>query len=236
MKLIFYTDYKTNISKYCLLNIKYYGKHTGKLDYLIDPGVHELKKNTEYSKIDLAHEIAGRNEQISIDYPNDMNLKYSDLFIQKSIDNNIKYSKMSNYIATVQFKFKDYRDFVYRLNELSSITDLSNKILGIGNMCRIFQRNMFTTLVFNYLKLFIKKHNIKRIHFYGLAIKLIEEACYYFKDLDITVSVDSTKWTKRIHTRPPLDKSICCRKHNRDVYFVEYMKEIKRRTGIEVIY
>jgi hypothetical protein len=89
--MLFFTDFQTTESQFCLLNIKHYAKrHTKpKTTYFIDPGVYELKKAREYKHIDLLHSIARsempKNEYISIDYPCDMNLTYTDEFIQKSI-------------------------------------------------------------------------------------------------------------------------------------------------------
>ncbi|NMC60186.1 MAG: hypothetical protein GYA51_12520 [Candidatus Methanofastidiosa archaeon] len=76
----FFTDISTQISNFCLLNIKQYNnqKKYRKTLIFIDPSVYELKDSAEYSKIELLHELAsGRlleNEYISIDYPCDMNL------------------------------------------------------------------------------------------------------------------------------------------------------------------
>lgn len=246
MNLIFFTDHSTEISKYCLLNIKNYSKisYLDKKMYFIDPSVYELKNKSEYSKINELHELANSelplNQFLSIDYPCDMNLGYENEFIEKSIANNKKYAKNTQYIATIQFKFKDFKDFEYRTQELFSIlkseNTLDKKIIGIGNLCRIFHKSDFTEKTFSLLRKLAIEESIHWFHFYGLGIKLITQCCEYFKDLDITISIDSTKWTKRINKNGVLANAICCRKDTRNAYFLEYMKEIEKRTGITPIF
>lgn len=138
--ITFFTDITTNASNYCLLNIKQLKnpKLLNKKEFYIDPSVYELKNNTEYSCINLLHKIANQNQYyISIDYPCDMNIQYSELFIEKSIQNNLKYKNNSKYICTIQFKFNDFSDFLKQFNYLEENIDFSNKIIGIGNLCRI---------------------------------------------------------------------------------------------------
>ncbi len=244
MKFIFFTDYSTQISKYCLLNVKKY-KDISKLDkimYFIDPSVYELKDSNEYSNIKLLEHLSNagnlkENEFISIDYPNDMNPQYSDLFIEKTMQYNKKYADNLNYIATLQFKFKDFNDFRQRFNELSEYVDMSKKVIGIGNLCRIMSNNDFIDNVFDFLYNQIKIKQIAWIHFYGLSKRVIEVCINKFKDLNsVIISTDSTKWTRRVHKNPPLDKAICCRKENRDVYFTEYIKAIEKKTNHKILY
>ena len=87
--MMFFTNYGTKISRFCLLNIKDYHKpKTNKKIIFVDPSVYELVENEEYSRIDQLHELAAgnlqKNEYISIDYPCDMNEKYTDVFIEKT--------------------------------------------------------------------------------------------------------------------------------------------------------
>jgi hypothetical protein len=239
MEMIFYTDHSTKVSNYCLLNVKQYGKVTGKKDYMIDPSVYELKNATEYSKIELLHELAQNpkpNETISIDYPCDMNIVHSDDFIAKSKENNMRYKENPQYICTVQSYFNDYHNFRFELAWLAERIDLSKKILGVGNLCRIFTPTKVTDWILRELRDVAIERGVKRIHFYGLSMKMIESVYSWFKHEDIIISVDSTKWTRRVHTRPPLDKAICCRKETRDIYFLEYIKELKRRIPIDIKY
>lgn len=238
MRFIFFTDHSTNASNYCLLNVKKY-PHSGKKMYFIDPSVYELKNHNEYSNIEKLHNMIPNlkeNEFISIDYPCDMNLKYSDEFIQKTTDNNIKYKDNPHYICTLQYKFQDINDFYKRLYYIEENIDLSKKIVGMGNLCRIMHPNSYIKEVIDWMEFMSRCKNISWMHWYGISFKVILEVINTFKNNDITISVDSTKWTKRIHKRPPLDKAICCRKADRNVYFLEYIKEIEKRTGIKVEY
>lgn len=227
-QIIFFTDITTNCSNFCLLNIKQYSKkkHLNKFLYLIDPSVYELKNNIEYSQIDLLHSIAKENKElISIDYPCDMNLEYSDLFIEKSIQNNLKYAKNNCYIATIQFKFLDFIDFKKQFEYLEENIDFTQKIIGIGNLCRILSSNEFTDKVFKYLN--SKKYFY---HFYGLGFRLIKKYIHLFD----FCSIDSTKWTKAITNDFKLQNGVCCRKFNRNKYFLKYISELSKFA--EIIY
>lgn len=230
--MIFFTDITTDASNYCLLNIKRYNdprKHKKKV-ILVDPGVYELKKSREYSKIDELHKLVPvleANEYISIDYPCDMNPKYSKEFIEKSIDNNFKYANYNHYICTVQFKFKNYKDFCYRFDELQPLWTLRKKVVGIGNFCRIFTPTKFTDKSIDYI---IKnKEGIKKLHFYGLAIKLIEKYVPKLNYVGIKVSVDSTKWTKARSMKLKRAFGLNCMKNTRTRFFSEYMKQLNKK-------
>lgn len=210
--------------------------------FFIDPSVYELKDSNEYSNIELLKTLSNagnlkENEYISIDYPNDMNPLYSDLFIQKTMLYNRLYASNPNYIATLQFKFKDIEDFKLRFEELSQFVDMKSKIIGIGNLCRIMSNCDFIEKVFDFLYNQILEKSINWIHFYGLSKRVIEVCINKFKDIkNIVISTDSTKWTKRVHKNPPLDKSVCCRKGNRNVYFLEYIKAIEKKTNHKILY
>jgi hypothetical protein len=229
----FFTDISTNISRFCLLNIKRYNspKKLSKKIIYIDPGVYELKESAEYSKISLLHELAsGRlleNEYISIDYPSDMNEAYTETFIEKSIKNNLRYRDNPKYICTIQFKFEDIKDFVRQFEYLEEQIDFKQKIIGIGNLCRILHPNTFTDEVFEFL-LHRKKYTY---HFYGLSLKLIKKYLIHFPGC----SVDSTKWTRAVSNELKSKYGLNCKKSTRDIYFVEYMNEI-RKSGINIEY
>lgn len=201
----------------------------------IDPGVYELKESTEYSKIDLLHELASGklrdNEWVSIDYPPDMNESFSDLFIEKSIKNNIKYRDNPKYICTIQFKFQDFNDFTKQFEYLEEQIDFTKKIIGIGNLCRIMKPDLFTDKVFSYL---LNKPKYQ-YHFYGLSLSNIKTYLYYFVSRGQIVSVDSTKWTKACNSSLKRKYGLNCKKNTRDLYFLEYMNEI-RKSGINVIF
>ena len=237
--MIFFTDINTNVSNYCMLNIKRYNskkKETKKVIF-VDPSVYELKNNTEYSKIDLLHNLSAgnlkKNEYISIDYPCDMNLKNAELFINKSIANNLKYADNPKYICTLQYKFQDFKDFKFRFDELSHIFLNKNKILGLGNLCRIMYPNTYTNDIFSYILRFRKQ--IKSIHIYGLALRLIRKYIPILEGNNIKVSVDSTKWTRACTKVLKLKYGLNCKNSNRNEFFLEYMKLIKK-SGIKVKY
>lgn len=228
--LYFFTDIQTDISNYCLLNINKYSneKKNKKKVCFIDPGVYELVRSNEYSHIDILHELASgkllKNEYISIDYPCDMNLQYQDEFIEKSIKNNLKYKDNPQYICTIQFKFQDFSDFKKQFEYLEEQIDFSKKIVGIGNLCRIMKVNEFTEKVFHFL---LKKPKYQ-YHFYGLALILIKKYISSFLYREQIVSVDSTKWTRACNYTIKNKFGVNCTKKNRDLFFLEYIKELKK--------
>lgn len=245
----FFTDLSTNISNYCMCNIKHYPKLSryDKKMVFIDPSVYELKENEEYSCIEQLHSLLLKNElktneYISIDYPCDMipiienredkqYLMKCNQFIEKSIKNNLKYIENEKYICAIQCKFQDYEDFIEQFNFLYHKIDSDRKIVGLGNLGRIMNPNQYTDRVFNY----ISEYSGKWLHLYGLSLKCI---CKYLPKLTNwdNVSVDSTKWTHRVNKNGVLAKSICCRKETRDDYFLEYVRVIQERTGLKINY
>ena len=239
--LRFFTNITTNISNYCLLNIKSYKnkkKFNKKIIY-IDPSVMELRNSDEFSNINFMHQLIEKdqllkNEWISIDYPCDMNEEFTDLFIQKSMDNNFKYASNLKYICALQFKFKDFKSFVKEAEKLRMVWELPDKIIGIGNMCRLMYRSNFTDNVFKYIRNNMAGH---KIHFYGLSLRVLKSSC--FKDLlfnNFQISVDSTKWTRPVNKelKNKYKKGYCI-SSNRDEFFLEYMKNLEKN-GIWVEY
>lgn len=235
-QLTFFTDITTNISKFCLLNVKRYedNRKEQKRINFIDPSVYELKDSKEYSLIDKLHYLSSgnlaTNEFISIDYPCDMNLQFQNEFIEKSIQNNLKYKNNLQYICTIQSKFQNFADFKYQYEYLEEQIDFSQKIIGIGNLCRIMHTNEFTDNVFKFLN--EKQKSIKMIHFYGLGMKLIRK---YIPEIE-KCSIDSTKFTKAITTELKKANGVCCRKHNRDLFFIEYMKTLQKALPEHIIF
>lgn len=242
--LTFFTDIQTNISNYCLLNIKSYHnkkKLKKKLIY-IDPSVYELVKQEEYSKVDFMHilleqNLLRENEYISIDYPCDMNEKLTDSFIQKSFDNNWRYRMNLKYICAIQSRFGNYKDFVKQTEKLKGVWRGRNKIIGIGNLCRIMRPNSFTNNVLRYLRnTFITHHQIYRLHFYGLSLAVMKSS--HFRSLinhGACVSVDSTKWTKACTNNLKKKYGLNCSTKNRDEFFLEYIKTLQK-SGIIIEY
>jgi hypothetical protein len=267
MSLIFFTDISTNISKYCLLNIKALNdkRRNTKTMFFIDPGVYELAKpknlNHEYSNFSLLHSLARslkENEYLSIDYPCDMVARFNwdtyfnndyervepnkieedyyitERLIQKSYFNNIIYANVPNYITTIQSAFESWISFEFEAEKLRSVWDQPHKrVIGIGNMCRIMKTNAFTDKVYNYIAENMKG---KWVHIYGMPMKQIIKYVPILQKAGIVVSCDSTKWTKRIHKRFPLDKHICARKEDRDLFFTEYIKRINEQIDIKIKY
>jgi len=180
----------------------------------IDTGLEKWMKNPSKNK---TSNIKNYN---NVEY-----IKQCDVFIQKSIANNLKYKENSQYICTIQFKFRDFDDFKIQWEYLSSKIEFEKKIIGIGNMCRIMQPNTFTDKVMTY----ILNHTSQGqwIHFYGLAKKLIDKYVPLLEQKGLIISVDSTKWTRAVTKELKLANGVCCKKHNRDLFFTEYMKAIK---------
>jgi len=238
--MIFFTDINTDISKYCLLNIKSYKnkKKLNKKICYIDPSVMELRNSSEFSNIEFMRDLIEKeqlleNEYISIDYPCDMNKDLTKLFIRKSRENNFRYASNLKYICTIQFQFNNFKSFKNQTEKLRSVWELPGKIIGIGNMCRIMTPTSFTNNVFRYIRNNMKGH---QIHFYGLALRVIKSS--HFKSLlnfGFNISVDSTKWTRAVTREFKKDHGVACRKDTRNLYFLEYMKEL-RKAGIKVEY
>lgn len=147
------------------------------------------------------------------------------MLIQKSYFNNLIHKDNPNYICTIQSEFLSYDSFVQEAEKLKPIWSNNKKIIGIGNLCRIMKPNRFTDMVYSYIKDEMKGH---QVHIYGMPISQIKKYAKLLESNGIILSCDSTKWTRRIHIHPPLDKSTFCRRETRDIYFLEYMKEIKK--------
>jgi hypothetical protein len=201
---------------------------------MIDPGVYELKKSPEYSRIDELHALVptlGPGEFISIDYPCDMNEAYTDLFIKKTYDNNMRYKDEMRYICTVQSRLQDFDSFKEEWYKLEDIWMQCPKIIGIGNLCRIMKPNEFTDNVFDFI---IKHVGASRwIHVYGMALRIIKKYVPMMEKAGLKVSVDSTKWTRAATHSFKKKYGVMCRKANRDLYFWHYMNQLKER-GLDV--
>ena len=79
------------------------------------------------------------------------------------------------------------------------------------------------------------KQYIDRLHLYGVGLRFLRK---YGKALDnaFFLSIDSTKWTRAVNNKLKLKSGVCCRKHNRNEYFLEYIKVIENEIGIRVDY
>jgi hypothetical protein len=274
----FYTNFGTENSKFSLMNISDYLKNhdkikeKGKVKIRIDPGVEELSKQMEFTYINELHDLIENNklkdnEEISIDYPCDMipvpNNNYNDPeylkkvyeFINKSKANNIRYKDNPKYICTVQFEFMNFTSFKREFDWLAKRIDLSKKVVGIGNMCRIFRfgngvgkssqrKYEFCDQVFEYLKEMIIMHDINELHFYGVGQEFFrifnsktgEVLRTYIPDLAgyCHISVDNTKWTRaNEELKQKYERRVCCRKHNRSEFFETYINDISRFVDVD---
>lgn len=224
--MYFFTDLTTEISNYCLLNIKRYNdprKEQKKICF-IDPSVIELQDCDEFSRYTFLHQLANNqllpNEYISIDYPADMidrslpikdYLDKSQTFIKKSIENNIKYKDNLQYICTIQYEWMNYGDFEVRMKELEHIYAYKRKIVGLGNLCRLLvdRKNMnHGSQEYKYFKKVIdyiirNREKFYWIHIYGMSLYAIKSFIPLLQSYapNIILSVDSTKWTRVCNRR-----------------------------------
>jgi hypothetical protein len=231
MKGKFFTYYGMPISNYCLLNIKDYDKGISlpKKEFMIDPGVYELKKAKEYSCIDQLHAIAQANQQyISIDYPCDMNKQYAGIFVRKTNANIRRYCHNDKYIITVQHKFHNYPSFSKNFHQYAYW--MKGKVVGIGNICRLFYIDSFTDKVFHLLNTSPIRHDVIRYHFYGLGMRLIKK---YLVDADFNWSVDSIKWTKAVNNYLKVKYGLNAKRRYYNEYFLAYMDTI-REAGVDI--
>ena len=230
-ELKFFTD-KTVVNDYLLVKIKDYWKlkdFSQWKEVFIDPGVYELTKDVEYSWVNKS--MYGYMEEwiknlpdthyFSWDYPCDMNRLHTDYFLKKSWNNAKKYCKFSQYIVTVQFKFRNYWNFIEWFDIYNAL-NISSGILALGNMCRFRTLNNYIKHALDYA--FSHTHH-PRIHIYGLCLKAIPYAHALAKRFNIELSFDSTKWTRCYHS----SGLPSCSKENRQQYFDEYKKEIEVR-------
>ena len=221
--------------KYLLVKIKHYKPiYKEMYDYvIIDPGVYQLKKQNEYDDIDKLHYLANGhlapNEFITIDYPCDMNVKESDLFIRKSIENNIKYADNPQYICTIQSKFKDFEDFKYRFEELKPIFYNKNKMVGIGNICRIIYDDIFAFKTMKYL--YNNMDGIYWLHIFGMGLRLIRKYLYLFENYNI--SIDSTKWKRAVTREIKYKHGLNVGKDTMLDFFLPYMDIINQYIPVD---
>lgn len=234
--LKFFTDVYTQLSHYCLLNIKrYHSKYkTGKIEYMIDPGVYELKTANEYKCIRrlrtlISRKLLKKNEFIALDYPCDMNPANTDEFITKTNYNNKKYHTYKNYIIVIQNKLYDFKSFKENF-ELNKPYMKGKNIIAIGNMCRLIYPTKFTDKVFKYI--YDNFPEGKQIHFYGLSLRVIRK--YIPKLLEkFQVSTDSTKWYRAVDRELKV-KYGCNGRHHEEEFFLAYIKKLSKIC--EVIY
>ncbi len=236
--MIFFTEVTCEPSNYCLLHVGKYNcaRKLKKKEILVDPGVLELTKLPDYSKIKLLHELASgglqKNEWISIDYPPYMDPSKANSFIKKSVENNFKYKDNDRYICCIQYFPRMIDQFTRRLGELLPILQNPKKMIGIGGIKDIEMPNMHTNLLFHTL---MKEISPRRIHLYGPAETLIEKYVPLLERKGWIVSVDSTKWTRACTVKLKRQHGLYCHE-KKNLYFEIYMKKLSKRLGVDVIY
>ena len=75
----------------------------------------------------------------------------------------------------------------------------------------------------------------RRVHFYGLALRLIKAYVPGLERAGLDISVDSTKWTRAATTELKRAHGLNAHTATRDLFFRTYMDEIKK-AGIHVQY
>lgn len=239
----FYTDPRGIECDYALVKIQDYLKHKDKLHHkkiLIDPGVYDLtpanqeKKNLhgEYSfekdfDVKAFLNSLPENHYFSLDYPSDMNLELTDLFLQKTWDNALKYHSHKNYIVTVQSKFLNYMSFKEWFDKYNQL-NIKSGILGLGNLCRIFNPTEFVKTVLGYAFSHCNA-SINSIHIYGLAMANIPYAYKMSRKFKINLSIDSTKWTRAVNELLKACHGVNCRARSRQLFFEMYKETIMSR-------
>lgn len=247
----FFTDHSVD-NEYLLITVQDYLKEKHlKREYkevFIDPRVHDLTKDSEFSIIKKGFNIREfldklpENHYLSVDYPGDMAYARNDIdkhyqgilqdrFLDKTWINANLYCNHPQYIVTVQFKHNDYRSFTEWFNRYNELP-IKSGILGIGNMCRQLRLNEFVKHALGYA---FKMCKHPRIHIYGLAMRCIKYAYRLAEEYNIELSIDSTKWTSAVnqHCRDLANGRGYCTMGNRQGFFDEYLRVLRRR-GLKV--
>jgi hypothetical protein len=235
MKLIFFADINTDASNFCVTHIDKEADPRLKNKQIVfyDPKVLILKKRPNYpNNIKLHHKVRRlrNNEFITIDFPSDHNPKFEDQFIFETNQNNLLYKDVDNYINTIQFKLNDFVSFIENFHLNRPIWENNqNKIIGLGNMCRIMSPNIITDKIFYTINNTISN---RWVHFYGLSCKVIME---YFPRLNSTniYSTDSTKWTRSVNSKIRRLYGSYCVKDTRSEFFLGYMEHISKKVDFD---
>ena len=155
---------------------------------------------------------------------------FSDKFINDTNNMNWKYCDNPHYITGLQFYQLDFNSFIDNWNKNLAFFWKKKKILGIGNLCRIFYPTEFTDKIFAHLE---KNYDgIHWVHFYGLSLRLIKHYIPKLLKTGMKISVDSTKWTKACTNELKMKYGLNCKQSNRDEFFLEYFKSLSK-SGIE---
>jgi hypothetical protein len=187
----------------------------------------EVKILRKISKLKKEINLTKRKHKLPANYIYDCNT-----FIQKSYYNNVLYADNSRYICTIQFEKESFHSFKVETKRLKKIWKNPNKVIGIGNMCRIFNTNEFSDKLYRWI---IKYMPNRRIHIYGMSLKHIKKYVPLLEAAYIEVSTDSTKWTRAVTKELKEKHGLNCNSKTRDLYFETYIKEIEK-AGIKVEY
>lgn len=196
--------------------------------------MYDLKKYGEFQWVekDLVHipdflDSLPSNHYFSFDYPGDMNMPLQDYFLDRTWSNAKRYCKHPQYIVTVQYKHNNYWNFMEWFDKFNNL-EISSEILGLGNLCRFRTLNQYLKHALDYA---FKHTRHQRMHIYGLCMLAIPYANKRARQFNIDLSVDSTKWTRCINDvcRESNSGYASCRKINRQLFFDEYLKEIRKR-------
>jgi len=240
----FFTDPQGIKCDFPLIKIQNYLRDPpkNKEEILIDPGVYELTPKIQerlgldgkYSweeKINIRDFLDGLPSHcyFSADYPCDMNLDYTELFLKKSWDNAVKYCDHPQYLVVCQSVLANYDSFKEWFDKYNAL-EIKSGILGLGNICRIF---FLTDYIKNSLNYAFSHCNHKRIHIYGLALRIIPYAYNLANEYGIELSIDSTKWTRAVNEQLKQFYGVSCRKERRQ-YFYEMYKETLINRGIQL--
>lgn len=228
-----FLDFKKKLVKYNIIN-ELSEKYT---KVILEPEVFILKQQNHYrfekwlNIKDFLNNLPA-NCYFSLDYPSDMNINYQYQFITKTHYNIKKYHYSKHYINTVQFLFFNFESFKENFDIINNIESKS-KIMGIGNLCRLFSNSRktktFYLKLFNYIKDNINKNNYKWLHIYGLGLAYIKPFYSILKNSFKVLSVDSTKWTRACNSNLKLQFGLNCNRNNKQLFFNEYMKTIQKR-------
>jgi len=236
-----FTD-KSVENEYLLIKFTNYKKMTDFSrwkEVFIDPGVYDLTKSNTYlwenkrayQWMEEFIKNLPKDHYFSWDYPPDMNENYTKYFIKKSWQNANQYCKYSQYIVTVQSKFKNYWNFVEWFDKYNNLK-IKSEILGIGNLCRIHYLTSYIKHVLDYAFSHCKH---PRIHIYGLGFRIIKYANDLAQRFNIHLSIDSTKWTRAVDDKLKEINNgyVSCRKGTRQMFFDYYLNKLQKK-GINI--
>lgn len=219
--------------EYKLINIHKYIPHRTYTEkaIFIDPSVQELRTHNEYTKIELLHSLLAdglpSNVYMSIDYPSDMNMEMQDIFIQRTYKNNVRYKDNVQYICTPQHNFMDFESFYTEFERVRYIwEDNPDKIIGIGNMCRLIGSRKYHDYVADVLGYIQCNFKGRWVHVYGAPKWIIK---WYKKELEdfCFFTTDNTKWT-RAHTVELREKyGKWCSWDTHRLFYEEYIKDFE---------